>query len=72
MNAIVLAGAGAAYLSSGLGPWEFAFCTLMSIVAYKLEITRNYFFAFVLELKKNSSEHPRSKSPSFPNQYEHQ
>lgn len=41
MNAIVLAGAGAAYLSSGLGPWEFAFCTIMSIVAYK-GLTRNY------------------------------
>lgn len=41
MNAIVLAGAGAAYLSSGLGPLEFAFCTVMTIIAYK-GLTRNY------------------------------
>ncbi|SEW49811.1 DUF6010 family protein [Chitinophaga arvensicola] len=41
LNAIVLAGAGAAYLSSGLGPWEFAFCALMTFVAYK-GLTRNY------------------------------
>lgn len=41
INAIVLAGAGAAYLSSGLGPWEFAFCTVISVVAYK-GLTRNY------------------------------
>lgn len=33
-SAILLAGAGAAYLSGGLGPWEFAFCAAMSGVAY--------------------------------------
>jgi len=34
-NAIVIAGAGAAYLSGGLGGWEFAFCALMTFVAYR-------------------------------------
>jgi hypothetical protein len=41
-NAIVVAGAGAAYLSGGLGGWEFAFCTLMTFVAYK-GLTHYYF-----------------------------
>ncbi|MCI9845530.1 hypothetical protein FLV_12170 [Flavobacterium pectinovorum] len=41
MGAIIVAGGGAAYLSSGLGEWEFAFCTLVSVVAYK-GLTRNY------------------------------
>ena len=35
ISAITIAGAGAAYLSGGLGIWEFPFCILMSIVAYK-------------------------------------
>jgi hypothetical protein len=35
LNAIIVAGAGAAYLSSGLGAWEFAFCTLVTFVAYR-------------------------------------
>ena len=35
VSAIIVAGAGAAYLSGGLGPWEFAFCTAMTFVAYK-------------------------------------
>lgn len=34
-NAILLGGAGAAYLSGGLGPAEFAYCTVMTFVAYK-------------------------------------
>lgn len=34
-NAIMLAGAGAAYLNGGFGVWEFAFTTLMTWVAYK-------------------------------------
>ena len=33
-SAIVLAGAGAAYLSGGFGKWEFAFGTLMALVAF--------------------------------------
>lgn len=41
-NAIMIAGAGAAYLSGGLGLWEFPFCTLMAIVAYQ-GLTRYYF-----------------------------
>lgn len=34
LSAIILAGAGAAYLSSGLGVWEFVFCTGMTAVAF--------------------------------------
>ncbi len=33
-SAVFLAGAGAAYLSGGFGLWEFAFCTLMTALAY--------------------------------------
>lgn len=35
VSAVIVAGAGAAYLSGGLGPWEFGFCTLMTFIAYK-------------------------------------
>lgn len=35
VSAVIVAGAGAAYLSGGLGPWEFAFCTAMTFIAYK-------------------------------------
>lgn len=34
-NAIVVAGAGAAYLSSGLGAWELIFTTLFTYIAYR-------------------------------------
>lgn len=34
-NAIMVAGAGAAYLNGGFGVWEFAFTSLMTWVAYK-------------------------------------
>jgi hypothetical protein len=34
-SAILIAGAGAAYLSGGLGAWEFVFCAAMSVVAYR-------------------------------------
>jgi hypothetical protein len=34
-SAIMLAGAGAAYLGGGLGTWEFAFCAMMTFVAYR-------------------------------------
>lgn len=37
-SAIMIAGAGAAYLSGGLGVWEFPFCALMTFVAF------NWFF----------------------------
>ena len=33
--AIVIAGAGAAYLSGGLGAWEFVFTPLVTVCAYK-------------------------------------
>jgi hypothetical protein len=33
-SAIFLAGAGAAYLSGGFGLWEFAFCAVITILAY--------------------------------------
>ncbi|MGH9621384.1 MAG: DUF6010 family protein, partial [Bryobacteraceae bacterium] len=29
-----IAGAGAAYLNGGLGIWEFAFCALLTFLAY--------------------------------------
>lgn len=35
LSAIIVAGAGAAYLSSGLGGWEFAFCSIMTFIAFK-------------------------------------
>ncbi|GAA1659099.1 DUF6010 family protein [Nonomuraea maheshkhaliensis] len=36
LNAVVVAGAGAAYLSGdGLGPWEFVLPVVMSYVAYR-------------------------------------
>ena len=34
-NAIMIAGAGAAYLNGGLGVWEFAFTALVTYCAYK-------------------------------------
>lgn len=34
-NAIMIAGAGAAYLNGGLGIWEFAFTTVVTYCAYK-------------------------------------
>jgi len=33
-SAVFLAGAGAAYLSGGFGLWEFAFCGVMTVLAY--------------------------------------
>jgi hypothetical protein len=33
-NAVMVAGAGAAYLSGGFGVWEFAFTTLITFCAY--------------------------------------
>lgn len=34
-NAVMIAGAGAAYLNGGLGIWEFAFTALITSLAYK-------------------------------------
>jgi hypothetical protein len=34
-NAVVIAGAGAAYLNGGLGVWEFAFAAVVTYCAYK-------------------------------------
>ena len=34
-NAIMIAGAGAAYLNGGLGIWEFAFTPIVTVCAYK-------------------------------------
>jgi Family of unknown function (DUF6010) len=34
-SAIFLAGAGAAYLSSGFGLWEFGFCATITLLAYQ-------------------------------------
>ncbi len=33
--AIMIAGAGAAYLNGGLGKWEFAFTTVVTFLAYR-------------------------------------
>ena len=33
-NAIMIAGAGAAYLNGGLGVWEFAFAAVVTVLAY--------------------------------------
>jgi hypothetical protein len=33
-NAVLVGGAGAAYLSSGFGVWEFAFCAVITALAY--------------------------------------
>jgi hypothetical protein len=33
-SAVFLAGAGAAYLSGGFGLWEFAFCAVITALAY--------------------------------------
>lgn len=35
LSAIMIAGAGAAYLSGGLGIWEFVACAAFTAVAYK-------------------------------------
>lgn len=35
LSAIMIAGAGAAYLGGGLGPWELAACVAFTAVAYK-------------------------------------
>ena len=34
-SAIMIAGAGAAYLNGGFGPWEFVFCALITFLAYQ-------------------------------------
>ncbi|WP_298732956.1 DUF6010 family protein [uncultured Chitinophaga sp.] len=41
-NAIMVGGAGAAYLSGGLGGWEFAYCSVAAFIAYKG--LRHYYF----------------------------
>jgi hypothetical protein len=42
ISAIIVAGAGSAYLSGGLGVWEFVFCTLITFLAFK-GLTQYYF-----------------------------
>lgn len=44
LSAIIVSGAGAAYLSSGLGVWEFVFCTLIAFLAFK-GLNHYYFIA---------------------------
>ncbi len=34
-SAIMIGGAGAAYLSGGLGPWEVVFCSVVTFLAYR-------------------------------------
>lgn len=42
INALLIAGAGGVYWSGGLGVWEFAFGTVMMIVAYNG--LKHYYF----------------------------
>jgi hypothetical protein len=34
-NAVMIAGAGAAYLNGGFGPWEFGFTAVLTYLAYR-------------------------------------
>ncbi|HLK24812.1 MAG TPA: DUF6010 family protein [Caulobacteraceae bacterium] len=34
-SALMIAGAGAAYLGGGLGGWELGFCALLTLIAYR-------------------------------------
>ena len=34
-NAVMIAGAGAAYLNGGLGPWEFVFTAIVTYCAFR-------------------------------------
>jgi hypothetical protein len=57
-SAILVAGAGAAYLSGGLGVWEFGFCALMTVVAYRgLEDYRFVGAAWVLHTVWDVAHH---------------
>jgi hypothetical protein len=57
-SAILVAGAGAAYLSGGLGVWEFGFCALMTVVAYRgLEEYRFIGAAWVLHTLWDVAHH---------------
>lgn len=48
-SAILIAGAGAAYLNGGLGVWEFVFCALITFLAYRgLNDHRFIGFAWLL------------------------
>ena len=44
-SAIMLAGAGAAYLNGGLGGWEFGFCAVVTWIAFRG--LKNYRFLAV-------------------------
>jgi hypothetical protein len=39
-NAIMIAGAGAAYLNGGFGVWEFVFCGVVTFLAYIVDLSR--------------------------------
>jgi hypothetical protein len=41
-SALMISGAGAAYLGGGLGPWEVPFCVLMTAIAF-MGLTRYSF-----------------------------
>ena len=53
-NAIMIAGAGAAYLNGGLGIWEFAFTAVVTYCAYK---------GLTLLLDSGVVDVPRSSNP---------
>jgi len=57
-SAIFLAGAGAAYLSGGFGVWEFAFCAVITLLAYRgLENYRAIALGWVLHTCWDTAHH---------------
>ena len=57
-NAIFVAGAGAAYLNGGLGPWEFAFTAVITYCAYRgLESYRWIGLAWILHTGWDVAHH---------------
>ena len=57
-NAVFVAGAGAAYLNGGLGPWEFAFTAVATYCAYRgLDSYRWIGIAWVLHTGWDVAHH---------------
>lgn len=57
-SAIFLAGAGAAYLSGGFGVWEFAFCAVITFLAFRgLENYRAIAIGWVLHTCWDMAHH---------------
>lgn len=57
-SAVFLGGAGAAYLSGGFGGWEFAFCALVTFLAYRgLDDYRAVGIGWVLHTVWDAAHH---------------